>query len=152
MDWKVQKNVQKGHLKEKGTKVIHFEKAFHGRSGYTMSLTNTLPDKTKWYARFNWPRISTPGIEFPYTDEGHEALLKKEKLAIRQIKQAFKENQDDICAIIVEHILYERGDIHLRIEFFEKLRKLADENECLLVYDEVQIGRASCRERVCQEV
>ncbi|HEY9559920.1 MAG TPA: L-lysine 6-transaminase [Anseongella sp.] len=142
MDWKVQKNFQKGHLKEKGTKVIHFEKAFHGRSGYTMSLTNTLPDKTKWYARFNWPRISTPGIEFPYTDEGHEALLKKEKLALRQIKQAFKENQDDICAIIVEPILSEGGDIHLRIEFFEELRKLADENECLLVYDEVQTGVA----------
>src|SRR3546814_1488431 len=107
-----------------------------------MSLTNTLPDKTKWYARFNWPRISTPGIEFPYTDEGHEALLKKEKLALRQIKQAFKENQDDICAIIVEPILSEGGDIHLRIEFFEELRKLADENECLLVYDEVQTGVA----------
>src|SRR3546814_14248647 len=127
------KNVQKGYLKEKGTNVIHCEKALYGRSGYTMSLTNTLPDKTKWYARFNCPRISTPGIEFPYTDEGHEAWLKKEKLALRQIKQAFKENQDDICAIIVEPILSEGGDIHLRIEFFEELRKLADENECLLV-------------------
>lgn len=140
MDWKVQKNFQKGHLSEKGTKVIHFEKAFHGRSGYTMSLTNTLPDKTKWYARFDWPRITTPGVEFPFTDERYEALLKKEKLAIRQIKLAFKNNPDDICAIIVEPILSEGGDIHLRVEFFEELRKLADENECLLIYDEVQTG------------
>src|SRR3546814_2959167 len=39
-------------------------------------------------------------------------------------------------------MLSEGGDIHLRIEFFEELRKLADENECLLVYDEVQTGVA----------
>src|SRR5690554_5894101 len=62
MDWKVQKNFQKGHLKERGFKVIHFEKAFHGRSGYTLSLTNTLEDKTKWFAKFDWPRITTPYI------------------------------------------------------------------------------------------
>jgi L-lysine 6-transaminase len=46
MDWKVQKNFQKGYRREVGTKVIHFEEAFHGRSGYTMSLTNTDPAKS----------------------------------------------------------------------------------------------------------
>src|SRR6201991_1993900 len=40
MDWKVQKNFAKGYTKEKGFKVIHFEHAFHGRSGYTLSLTS----------------------------------------------------------------------------------------------------------------
>lgn len=151
MDWKVQKNFQKGHLREKGTKVIHFENAFHGRTGYTMSLTNTLPDKTKWYARFDWPRITTPGIEFPLTEERQEALLKKEKLALRQIKLAFKNNPDEICAIIVEPILSEGGDIHLRVEFFEALRNLADENECLLIYDEVQTGVALTGKFWCHE-
>lgn len=151
MDWKVQKNFQKGYLHEKGTKVIHFEKAFHGRTGYTMSLTNTVPDKTKWYARFDWPRVSTPAMDFPVTDERKEILLKKEKLAIRQIKQAFKSNPDDICAIIVEPILSEGGDIHLRVEFFEELRKLADENECLLIYDEVQTGVALTGKFWCHE-
>lgn len=151
MDWKVQKNFLKGHLKEKGTKVIHFENAFHGRSGYTMSMTNTLPDKTKWYARFDWPRIVTPGIEYPFTDERHETLQKKEKLALKQIKLAFKNNPDDICAIIIEPILSEGGDIHLRIEFFEELRKLADENECLLIYDEVQTGVALTGKFWCHE-
>ncbi|HYH56507.1 MAG TPA: L-lysine 6-transaminase, partial [Anseongella sp.] len=151
MDWKVQKNFQKGHLKEKGSKVIHFEKAFHGRSGYTMSLTNTLPEKTKWYARFDWPRIVTPGIEYPHTDERHEALLKKEQLALKQIKLAFKTNPDDICAIIIEPVLSEGGDIHLRAEFFEELRRLADENECLLIYDEVQTGVAITGKFWCHE-
>lgn len=140
MDWKVQKNFKKGYLKEKGTKVLHFEKAFHGRSGYTMSLTNTSPDKTKWYAKFDWPRVSTPFINFPFTDEGYEDLKKREALSIAQIKQAFADNQDEICAIIIEPIQSEGGDNHVRQEFLEQLRQIADENECFLIYDEVQTG------------
>lgn len=140
MDWKVQKNFQKGYSEERGFKVIHFEKAFHGRSGYTLSLTNTLPDKTKWFAQFNWPRVSTPGIEFPASDHNHEDLLKREALSISQIRQAFVDNKDDICAIIIEPILSEGGDIHIRTEFLEQVRILADENECFLIYDEIQTG------------
>lgn len=140
MDWKVQKNFQNGYTKERGFKVIHFEKAFHGRSGYTMSLTNTLPDKTKWFAKFDWPRVSFPAMKFPYTDEGYEDLKQREALSIAQIKHAFEENKDDICAIIVEPIQSEGGDNHLRPEFLTMLRQLCDENECFLIYDEVQTG------------
>src|SRR5690606_27627256 len=67
MDWKVQKNFKKGYNYEKGTKVLHFEQAFHGRSGYTLSLTNTQPNKTKWFAKFDWPRVSNPWVVFPLT-------------------------------------------------------------------------------------
>ncbi len=140
MDWKVQKNFNKGHTKEKGTKVLHFEKAFHGRSGYTLSLTNTLPDKTKWFAKFDWPRVSVPFIKFPLTDEGLEDLKQREALSLAQIRQAFIDNRDEICAIIIEPIQSEGGDNHVRREFLEHLRLLADENECFLVYDEVQTG------------
>ncbi len=140
MDWKVQKNFQKGYTHEKGFKIIHFEQAFHGRSGYTLSLTNTLPDKTKWFAKFDWPRVSNPMMKFPYTDANHEDLLRREEISIKQIKTAFAENKDDICAIIIEPIQSEGGDNHFRQEFLEKLRTLADENECLLIYDEVQSG------------
>lgn len=140
MDWKVQKNFQKGHTKEKGFKVIHFEQAFHGRSGYTLSLTNTLPDKTKWFAKFDWPRVSLPKIKFPYSDANYEDLKQREALSIAQIKQAFEDNKDDICAILVEPIQSEGGDNHVRPEFLEQLRTLADENECFLIYDEVQTG------------
>src|ERR1700726_4271954 len=49
MDWKVRKNMAAGHG-ERGTEVLHFRHAFHGRSGYTMSLTNTDPRKTDLFA------------------------------------------------------------------------------------------------------
>lgn len=140
MDWKVQKNFAKGYIKEKGFQVIHFEHAFHGRSGYTLSLTNTQPVKTKWFAKFDWPRVSTPYMNFPYSDSNHDDLLRREELSIAQIKKAFQENKDDICAIIIEPVQSEGGDNHLRKEFMEKLRQLADENEALLIYDEVQTG------------
>src|SRR5690625_4622533 len=37
-DWKSRHNEAAGRSPELGTKVMHFTKAFHGRSGYTMSL------------------------------------------------------------------------------------------------------------------
>lgn len=140
MDWKVQKNFARGYTTEKGFKVIHFEHAFHGRSGYTMSLTNTSPEKTKWYAKFDWPRIPVPVMTFPYTDAGHEEVLRMEKASIAMIEQAFADNKDDICAIIIEPVQSEGGDNHVRKAFLEQLRLLADEYEAMLIYDEIQTG------------
>jgi L-lysine 6-transaminase len=83
MDWKVQKNFLKGYTEEKGFKVLHFEQAFHGRSGYTLSLTNTLPDKTKWFAKFDWPRVSNPKMTFPYSDDSYEDFNVKNYQSIK---------------------------------------------------------------------
>ncbi|MEO5909566.1 MAG: L-lysine 6-transaminase [Pelobium sp.] len=140
MDWKVQKNFAKGYTKEKGHKVLHFDQAFHGRTGYTLSLTNTLPDKTKWFAQFDWPRVSVPKMKFPFTDEHYEDLLKREAHSIAQIKTAFETYKDEICSIIIEPIQSEGGDNHIRQEFLEQLRVICDENDALLIYDEVQTG------------
>src|SRR5258706_11458701 len=63
MDWKVRKNLAAGRG-ERGTEIIHFENAFHGRSGYTMSLTNTDLRKINYFAKFPWPRIRTPDLDF----------------------------------------------------------------------------------------
>ncbi|WP_129713704.1 L-lysine 6-transaminase [Pedobacter sp. SYP-B3415] len=140
MDWKVQKNFAKGYKEEKGFKVLHFEKAFHGRSGYTLSLTNTLPDKTKWFAKFDWPRVSTPQLRFPLNEENLALAESTEALSLEQVKQAFKDHKDDICAIIIEPIQSEGGDNHFRETFLAALKELADENEAMLIYDEVQTG------------
>ncbi|GAB1372592.1 L-lysine 6-transaminase [Candidatus Kapaibacterium sp.] len=139
-DWKVKMNFKKGYNVEKGHKIIHFEEAFHGRSGYTMSLTNTDPKKVKYFPKFDWPRISNPKLNFPITDQVLEDVIKREKVSIAQIKQAFFDNKDDIAGIIIEPIQGEGGDNHFRNEFLKELRYLADENEALLIFDEVQTG------------
>jgi L-lysine 6-transaminase len=140
MDWKVQKNFAKGYKEEKGFKVLHFEKAFHGRTGYTISLTNTSPEKTKWFAKFDWPRVSVPKVTFPLSGENLNTAIETEEFSINQIKEAFATNKDEICAIIVEPIQSEGGDNHLREEFLIQLKSIADENEAFLIYDEVQTG------------
>ncbi len=140
MDWKVQKNFAKGYTEEKGFKVLHFERAFHGRTGYTLSLTNTLPDKTKWFAKFDWPRVAVPEVKFPLSGNNLSHAIQTEETSLAQIKKAFADNKDDICAIIVEPIQSEGGDNHLREEFLIQIKALADENDAFLIYDEVQTG------------
>lgn len=138
-DWKVRKNMQKGLKEEQGHQVIHFKEAFHGRSGYTMSLTNTDPTKVKYFPKFDWPRITNPKIIFPL--EAHlEEVLKLEKQAVEEIKTAIKNNPDDIAVIIMEPIQCEGGDNFFRKELFQELRTIADENDILLMFDEVQTG------------
>ncbi|MBC8124936.1 MAG: L-lysine 6-transaminase [Candidatus Kapabacteria bacterium] len=140
IDWKVRKNFAKGHKEEKGHQIMHFELAFHGRSGYCMSLTNTDPTKTSLWPRFHWPRISPPFMSFPANEQVVELVAKHEEIAIREIKRAFSENVDDIAAIIIEPIQGEGGDNHFRPEFLQKLRTICDEHEALLIFDEVQTG------------
>ena len=139
-DWKVRKNLAAGK-KEKGSKVIHFTECFHGRTGYTMSLTDSPdPRKTLYFPQFDWPRIENPKLHFPLTDESLEQVLKAEATAINQIKSAVAENPDEIAALIIEPIQGEGGDNHFRGEFLQELRALADEHEFMLIYDEVQTG------------
>jgi len=139
-DWKVRQNFRKGHRREVGTQIIHFEQAFHGRSGYTMSLTNTDPKKTMYYPKFQWPRIVNPKLSFPLTAENVAATKRVEDLAVAQIKQALVDNRDDVAALIIEPIQGEGGDNHFRPEFLKALRTLCDENEMLFLVDEVQTG------------
>ena len=139
-DWKVQKNFQKGYREEKGHKVLHFEKAFHGRSGYTLSVTNTLPNKIKYFPKFDWPRVSSPAMTYPSTPEHVAQVKEQEHLAIAQIEQYFLNHKDDIACILIEPIQAEGGDRHFRPQFHESLRELADKHKALLIYDEVQTG------------
>ncbi|HZI94400.1 MAG TPA: L-lysine 6-transaminase [Patescibacteria group bacterium] len=140
MDWKVRKNLARGIKEEKGHQIIHFKECFHGRSGYTLSLTNTDPAKTKFYPKFDWPRITNPKITFPLEGANLRQVEKLEAEALSQIKQALHDNKDDIAAIIIEPIQGEGGDNHFRPEFFRALRQVCDESEVFFIVDEVQTG------------
>ncbi len=139
-DWKVRKNLAKGYTRELGMQVIHFKNAFHGRTGYTMSLTNTDPLKVKYFPKFQWPRIHNPILSFPLTDAVLEQVKKEETMAIDQIKNAISQNPDDIAALIIEPIQAEGGDNYFRKEFFIELRTICDETDIMFIFDEVQVG------------
>jgi len=140
-DWKIQKNIAAGKKETLGTQVIHFKEAFHGRTGYTLSLTNTFnQNKIKYFTKFNWPRITNPKIHFPLTPEHTTAVEKLEKQAITEIHTAIENNPDDIAALIIEPIQGEGGDNHFRQEFFKHLQKICLEYEIMFIVDEVQSG------------
>jgi len=148
MDWKVSKLLAAGKITKgeaydgkKGTKILHFNEAFHGRSGYTLSVTNTNdPNKHQRFAKFtDWPRVINPKITFPL-EENLGIVEWLEAQSIKQIKKAIMDDPDGIAAVIIETIQGEGGDNHFRTEFFKELRTICDESDIMLIFDEVQCG------------
>lgn len=139
-DWKVRKNFAAGIKRETGRQVIHFRNAFHGRSGYTLSLTNTSDVKTKYFPKFRWPRIDIPRLSFPVTEDVVRRVEKEEKRSIQQIKEAIRKNKKDIACLIIEPIQGEGGDNHLRKEFLQDLQEICSDNDIMFILDEIQTG------------
>ena len=140
-DWKYQKNQAKGGPDTEDLQILHFKNAFHGRTGYTLSVTNTAdPRKYQFFPKFDWPRVPTPAARFPQTPENLAAVEAEEAESIAAIEAAFAERPDRIAAILVETIQGEGGDTHFRPEFMAKLRQICDEKDALLIFDEVQCG------------
>jgi L-lysine 6-transaminase len=120
--------------------VLHFRQAFHGRSGYTLSLTNTVPDKIALFPKFPWPRVHNPAVEFDLDGGIANDIESEERRASDEIEAAFRKHAGLVAAIIIEPMQGEGGDNHFRPEFLAKLREYADEHEALLIYDEIQTG------------
>lgn len=141
-DWKYLKNKAAGKTDSEDLQILHFESAFHGRTGYTLSVTNTQdPRKYQYFPLFDWPRVTPPAITFPLDDEKNLAAVEAaEAHSLAQIRAAFEERQDLIAAILIETIQGEGGDNHFRTEYLQALQDIAKENDALLIFDEVQCG------------
>jgi L-lysine 6-transaminase len=133
-DWKRRHNAAHGRDPGRGTRVLHLRRAFHGRSGYTLSLTNTDPVKTALFPVFDWPRIDVPAIHL------HDDVAAAEAAALEQARAAFAAHPDDIACFIAEPIQGEGGDNHLRPEFLRAMQALCHAHDALFVLDEVQTG------------
>ena len=139
-DWKKRINLDK-NIKSDGDKVIYFKQAFHGRSGYTLSLTNTSdPRKTMYFPKFPWYKFDNPHLSFPCTDEVLSLLVEDEKKVIDEINSMLNENIGDVAALIIEPIQGEGGDNHFRNEFLIELKEICDKNDIVFIFDEVQTG------------
>ena len=150
-DWKTRLNLSKG-INQEASQVIHFKQAFHGRTGYTLSLTNTKdPRKYMYFPKFDWPRISNPKLTFPLTEDSVAETIELENQAIQEIEAAISKNPNDIACLILEPIQAEGGDNHFRKEFFVKLREICDKNDIILILDEVQTGIAMTGKMWCYQ-
>jgi L-lysine 6-transaminase len=133
-DWKSRWNEAHGIDPELGTKVMHLRSAFHGRTGYTMSLTNTDPNKVARFPKFDWPRIPSPSIN------GTDDVEAAEREALAAARAAFEASPNDIACFIAEPIQGEGGDNHLRPEFLQAMQAMCREFDALFIMDEVQTG------------
>ena len=140
-DWRTRKNVASGNATVADT-IISLKQAFHGRTGYTLSVTDSFDQrKTQWFPKFDWwPRITNPKIQFPLTDDEHARLDALEAHAFAEIDLAFQRYGHRIAGLIIEPIQGEGGDNHFRSSFLAGLRAKADEYGFLLIFDEVQTG------------
>lgn len=133
-DWKSRLNETRGLDPALGSTVLHLTEAFHGRSGYTLSLTNTDPVKTDRFPKFDWPRIDAPYLR------ADRDVADAEAHALDQARAAFEQRPHDIACFVAEPIQGEGGDHHFRPEFFRQIAELCREHDALVVFDEVQTG------------
>jgi len=133
-DWKSRWNEAQGIDPALGTRVLHLREAFHGRSGYTLSLTNTDPVKVDRFPRFNWPRLPSP-----YLSPGVDVIA-REASTLAAARVAFEQHPHDIACFVMEPIQAEGGDHHFRPEFLQAMQDLCREFDALFVLDEVQTG------------
>jgi L-lysine 6-transaminase len=138
-DWKSRSNEAAGRSRELGSQVMHLSRAFHGRSGYTLSLTNTELAKTDRFPKFRWPRLDVPAMTFPL-DRNLAAVQEAERHALRQAAAAFEAQPHDIACFIAEPIQAEGGDNHMRPEFLQAMQEMCHRYDALFVLDEVQTG------------
>jgi L-lysine 6-transaminase len=99
-----------------------------------MSLTNTEPNKTARYPKFDWPRIPSPSIN------GTTDIAAAEQHALTAARRAFEQHPHDIACFIAEPIQGEGGDNHFRPQFLQAMQALCHEFDALFVLDEVQTG------------
>jgi L-lysine 6-transaminase len=140
-DWKARKLGRTSFAEDVNDLVIlHFRQAFHGRSGYSLSVTNTVPDKIGLFPKFPWPRVHNPAIEFDADGGIKNDIVAEEARSCAEIEAAFEKHGKRIAAILIEPMQGEGGDNHFRPEFLRRLRQYADAGEALLIFDEVQTG------------
>ncbi|MGZ4788633.1 MAG: aspartate aminotransferase family protein [Terriglobales bacterium] len=116
-------------------KIIKFEGAYHGlHDAALVSVKPHAPD----YGDINAPNSVTGGLGVP------KAALKNVVIAtfndLATVERRFKENPNEIAAIILEPILMNVGLCLPQPGFLQGLRDLATKNGALLIYDEVKTG------------
>jgi len=83
--------------------------------------------------------VPAPPITFPLARNLAD-VLERERSSLAAVQRAFDERGHEIAAILIEPIQCEGGDHHFRPEFLAGLRRIADQREALLIFDEVQTG------------
>lgn len=109
-------------------KIIKFEGCYHGHSD------SFLIKAGSGAATFGNP--NSPGVT---QGTAKDTLLARYN-DWEQIQDLFKNNPEEIAAIIIEPVAGNMGCVLPENDFLQKLRQICDENNSLLIFDEVMTG------------
>ena len=115
-------------------KIIAFKGGFHGRTYLAMGLTGKEKPYKEGFGPF--PKFITH-VDYPY----HYRDISDEKV-LKQIENTLlkKIDPNNVAAIVIEIQLGEGGYIPATENFLKQLKKIAEQNNILLIFDEVQTG------------
>ena len=115
-------------------KIIAFKGGFHGRTYLAMGLTGKEKPYKEGFGPF--PKFITH-VDYPY----HYRDISDEKV-LKQIENTLlkKIDPNNVAAIVIEIQLGEGGYIPATKNFLKQLKKIAKQNNILLIFDEVQTG------------
>ncbi|MCB0359011.1 MAG: aminotransferase class III-fold pyridoxal phosphate-dependent enzyme, partial [Bdellovibrionales bacterium] len=142
MVWRSLFNRQHRGVERNADIIICFTSAFHGRTGFALSATQSHdPRKTEYFLRAaNWPRIAYPGCVYDADGRVVNNVAQLEEEALQQVRNALDRYPNRVAAILLEPIQGEGGDAHCTQRFLSQLRTICDERDVLLIFDEVQTG------------
>ena len=122
----------------KRQRFVAFRPAFHGRTGFALSLT-----ASKSVHRNGFPQ-ALPVVRLPYADcyrcPYHLEADSCDAYCADQVAEAVEKEGTDIAAIVVEPICGEGGIVVAHPQFLPRLRQIADKYGAWLIADEVQTG------------
>ncbi|WP_377865700.1 4-aminobutyrate--2-oxoglutarate transaminase [Bacillus sp. R86525] len=122
------------------SKVISFERGFHGRTLMTMSLST----KENPYKAGFGPFVSDMHIlPYPYYYRAEEGVSSEEvdSQVIYQLEKFLEAvSPEKVAAIVMEPVQGEGGFIVPSILFVKRIREICDQYGILMIMDEVQTG------------
>jgi L-lysine 6-transaminase len=140
-DWKRYINNKTGFKVDSNEmQVIALEDAFHGITGYGLSLSaNQL--KCSHFPKFNWPKFKAPYKKFPHVEKNKLSFLEEQNQALKKIEDYINQcGKQYIASIIIELVQGGGGDNHLGEYYVRGLKDICRQNDILLIIDEVQTG------------
>src|SRR5215208_3023676 len=114
--------------------VVVFDRAFHGRTLLTMTMTSKVVPYKRGFGPFA-PEVYRAPAPYPYRGVATED-------AIHELENLFKSDVDpqSVACVVLEPVQGEGGFVDMPLDFPPRLQELCERHGILYVDDEVQAG------------
>jgi adenosylmethionine-8-amino-7-oxononanoate aminotransferase len=119
------------------TRLLAFDGGYHGDTLGSMSVGRTAP----FWEPFKSMMCAVDTVPYPITWDLDTQAEEREQESIDCLQRLIESNPSAYAAIIIEPLIQGAGGMKFcRLEFLQKLQRLACELGVLLIYDEVMTG------------